>query len=303
MQKLTLPSAAIVVGLILAACSSAAGPSAPPATAPGASPDATAPPAAGGVDHPTGASDVVLRLARTGGFIAIETAAGETPLFTLYGDGRVVFQPRTETFPEADADGVTRLPAQRTAQLDAGQVEELLTFALAQGGLGAAREDYGNAMLIDAGNTVFTIDAGGVDKVVTVAGLGDVQPGDPDGAAKTQFNRLVERLTDFDAGGTIPTDAFAPTGYRAVLIEREADPAVPGPAAAAWPWPDLTVADFPAGDGSSAQAFPHRTLTADEVAAMGLGDVSGGAQGLIVRAPDEKTYTVVLRPLLPDETE
>ena len=41
----------------------------------------------------------------------------------------------------------------------------------------------------------------------------------------------------------------------------------------------------------------------NEVAALKLGDISGGAQGLIVKSPDGKTYSLTIRPLLPDESE
>ena len=34
---------------------------------------------------------------------------------------------------------------------------------------------------------------------------------------------------------------------------------------------------------------------------MDVGDVTGGAQGLYVDGPDGKLYSVVIRPLLPDE--
>lgn len=304
MPKFVLPSAALLVSLALVACSSAASPTAAPSGGTGSSPPGSSEPTPGGpgVDHSTGATDVVLRMEEGGGFVPIEVNAAAAPLFTLYGDGRVIFQQLQTTFPEAGPDGITRNSPWRTAQLDAGQVEELLTYALTQGGLGTARDNYGDVTLIDAGNTIFTIDAGGLDKTVTITALGMEPTGGPDDAARASFQQLAERLRDFDEGGTISTDVYVPTAYRGVLIEREVDPAVPGPSPLAWPWPDLTVADFPVGDGVSAPGFPHKTLTTDEVAALNLGDALGGASGLIVEAPNGKTYTVVLRPLLPEES-
>jgi len=244
---------------------------------------------------------VILRMEEGGGFVPIEVAAGGAPIFTLYGDGRVVFKQLQETFPEAGPDGITRGVPWRTAQLDAGQTEELLTFALGQGGLGTARENYAEATLIDAGNTIFNIDAGGVDKTVTVAALGMEPTGGPDDADRASFAKLAERLRDFDEGGTISTDVYAPPAYRAILIETEVDPAVPAPSSKPWPWPDLAIDDFTVGDGITGPTFPHRTLTADELAAMDVGDVTGGAQGLYVDGPDGKLYGVVIRPLLAEE--
>jgi hypothetical protein len=304
MPKFVLPSAALLVSLVLVACSSAASPTAAPPGGPGSSPPPSQEPTIGGeaVDHPTGAADVILRMEQGGGFVPIEVAAGGAPIFTLYGDGRVVFQQFQDVFPEAGPDGITRYPAWRTAQLDAGQVEELLTFALGPGGLGTARDIYADVAVIDAGNTIFKIDAGGLDKTVTITALGMEPTGGPDDADRASFQKLAERLQDFDQGGTISTDVYVPTAYRGVLVEREVDPAVPGPSASPWPWPELTLDDFPVGDGVSAPTFPHKSLTGDEIAALIVGDVLGGAQGMIVEGPDGKTYAVVLRPLLPDET-
>jgi hypothetical protein len=291
MPKISLPLAVVSLALVTAACASGA--AAPSGSVP---PSASPPPT---VDHPTGATDVVLRMAQGGGFMPIEFAATEAPLFTLYGDGRVVFQQKLDVFPEPDANGITRYQPWRVAQLDESQIEELLKFALAQGGLGAARDDYTGGGIADAATTTFTIDGIGVKKTVAVYALGAETQEDVE--ARKAFSVLADRLGDFDSGGTIESDAYVPAGYRAVLIEREGGA---GPLPTAWPWPDLTLADFKADpNGAGATTFPHRTLTPDEIAPLGLGDVSGGAQGMVLAGPDGKQYSFVLRPLLPDEKE
>jgi hypothetical protein len=43
-------------------------------------------------------------------------------------------------------------------------------------------------------------------------------------------------------------------------------------------------------------------MTTEEVAALGLSDVTGGIQGLVLTGPDGKLYSLILRPMLPDET-
>src|SRR4029077_2363466 len=154
------------------------------------------------------------------------------------------------------------------AQLDEGQIEELLTFALGPGGIGTARDSYIDNGIADAPNTIFTIDAGGLKKTVVVNAIGMEPTGGPDDAARASFKKLADRLRDFDEGGTISTDTFAPTGYRGILIEREVDPNVPGPSPVAWPWKDLTAADFKEGDGSSGPAFPHKALSGEEITAL-----------------------------------
>jgi hypothetical protein len=153
-------------------------------------------------------------------------------------------------------------------------------------------------MIADASTSTFTIDAGGVKKTVAVYALG-LEDG-ADAQARKAFQTLADRLRDFDNGGTIASDVYAPTAYRGVLIEQEGGPAAN---VIAWPWPHLTVADFeqdPNGEG--AIQFPHRAMTADEVAALDLGDITGGVQGVVLDAPDGKTYSFVLRPLLPEES-
>lgn len=295
MPNFRLPLTVLSVAVIAAACGSA-GSASPPASSP-----PSAPPTTGGVDHPNGATDVVLQLEEGGGFVPIEFLAGQAPQFTLYGDGRVVFQPAVATFPEPGPNGVIRNASWRTAQLDAAQIEELLTFALGQGGLGAARDNYGNDMVADASTSIFKINAGGLDKTVSVYALGiEDDQNATDLIPRRAFKALADRLRDFDRGGTISTDAYLPDNFRAVLVEREGDPgAKPTP----WPWPDLKMSDFKANvNGVGATQFPHRTITAVEAAELGLGDVPGGAQGMTLTGPDSKLYTLILRPLLPHET-
>jgi hypothetical protein len=298
MPKISLPLAAVTLTLVAAACSAAGAATTPP---PGSAPPPS--PTQSGIDHPTGATDVVLRMEEGGGFVPIDFAASQAPVFTLYGDGRIVFQPLAETFPQPDANGITKPAAWRTAQLDPGQIEEVLTFALGPGGLGTARDSYINGGVADLPNTIFTINAGGLKKTVVVNGIGMDASGGPDDAARAQFKKLADRLRDFDQGGTISTDVYTPSAYRGVLTEREVDPNLPGPSPVAWPWPEVKVTDFKEGDGTNGPTFPHKALSVDEVAALKLGDISGGAQGLVVKSPDGPTYSLTLRPLLPDETE
>jgi hypothetical protein len=43
-------------------------------------------------------------------------------------------------------------------------------------------------------------------------------------------------------------------------------------------------------------------MSADKVLALGLTDLEGGLQGVVLKTTDGKIYTFDLRPLLPDET-
>ena len=302
------PIAGILVALIAVACTSQAstptatpnpGGSSPPASSPSASPSDLP---TTGIDHKTGATDVVLRIESGGGFVPIDFLATQAPTFTLYGDGVIVFQPRVDQVPQPDAAGVVKGVPWRTATLDEDQIQELLEFALGPGGLGSARDSYIAGGIADAPNTIFTVHAGGIDKVVTVNALSEEpQPG-PDALARTAFFKLASRLGDFDQGGRIASDVYRPERYRGVLLEREAQPGVEP---LDWPWPGIPFAEFKAGpqDGSGPTTFPHRTLSREEAGALKLDAIDGGVQGVAVKASNGKVYGLVLRPLLFEETE
>jgi hypothetical protein len=305
MPKPIMPLAPVaittVLSLALAACGGAATASPAGSVASGSPPNPSpaSSPSVAGIDHPTGPTDVVLRVEQGGGFVALDFLASQAPSFSLLGDGRVIFQQRGEQFPEPGPDGITHNRPWRIAQLDEDQIQELLIFALGPGGLGTARESYIANGIADAPDTIFTIDAGGVVKKVVVNALGMEQTG-ADSVARKAFQALADRLQDFDRGGTIASDAYAPTKYRAILNQRDPDPSVK---AVPWPWPAIKPTDFANGENASGGIFmARRVMTTEEIAALGLSDVTGGIQGLVLSGPDGKLYSLILRPMLPDET-
>ena len=89
-----------------------------------------------GIVHPTGADEIVLRFDESGGFVPPEFLAAHVPMFTLYGDGTVVFVQSNATLP-ARADGIMTSPPVRTGKLTEDQVQSLLEVAIRDGGLGA----------------------------------------------------------------------------------------------------------------------------------------------------------------------
>jgi hypothetical protein len=317
-----LPHVVVLFALVLAACGSA--PANVPSELTGPPPIATTA-TTSRIDHPTGATDVVLQMEDVGGQLdPIYFTAGPAPTFTLYGDGRVVFQQLLDESAPADEMGFALTVPWRTGQLDTAEVEELLMFALGPGGLATARESYQVGELdlcCDVVDTIFTVNAAGLKKTVTVSAL-SLDPFDaPDGPAWARFQKLAARLRDFDAHGTLPSDPYVPQAYRGVMLPHFTDDRQP----IAWPWPAIVPADFkPGADaGSLAEILPHRTLSPTEfaafdlemrphrtlspaeVAALGLGDLSGGTgiRGVLLKGPDGKGYSLVIRPLLPSETE
>jgi hypothetical protein len=278
--------------LLVSACSGAA------SSPPGSTPSPTPVPSLG-IEHATGATDVLLRYERGGGFMAPNSLVTEGPIFSLYRDGTIVFRDITASPPEA-ADGLGRGLPYRTARLSEPQIQALLQYAINDGVLGIARAQYLNNRVADAPTTVFTIHAGTLNKTVSVMALG-IDAGDPgpDAPALNAMAKLAERLGNFNGGTGFETQAYMPDRYRALLLEA---PMGGGPAPIAWPWPDIKPADFTAPADPEALSFPRRTLTAADVAKLKLDKIEGGLLGIPVRAPDGKVYTLALRPLLPDET-
>ncbi len=308
------PTAGLAAALILAACSGGAAPS--PSTAPGVEPSGspagspstpgespTAP--TGGIAHPTGATDVVLRLSESGGMMAPTFTVAQVPHFTLYGDGAVIYRPLSEPLPEVEPGDPLRFPQLHVATMTEEQMQALLRDALGPGGLGVAREQYDTMLVSDAPTALFEISADGREKAVSVYALGfapaDPNNPGPDDEILAVMGAFGERLRNFDqeiAQGTA-TDAglLEPTGYLASLLEGgfAEGPAQP------WPWPELGPEDFAVDGNAAGFGFPTRALTLNEVAALGVEDPAGGVSGIPLAAPDGTVYVLGIRPLLPDE--
>ena len=295
------PAALAALLLIVGACTGATSSGSPapvgPSSPPGATP--TSSPAVGAIEHATGATDVILRYQEGGGFVMPAYTAAQAPIFTLYGDGTIIFRNVTKDPPPAVGSVMPFQPF-RTAKMDEAQIQTLLEFALRQGGLGAARADYPNNMVADAPSAIFTVAAGGVSKTVTVAALGIDSAQVPDPLARKAFVALRDHLVDIDQGGTIPTAVYAPDRYRAILLEGQ-----PGaPDQRAWPWPEIPTAAFVAPADPNAFQLRTRVMTVAEVERLGIATYQGGFTGLPLAGPgDGKFYSFNLRPLLPDESK
>jgi hypothetical protein len=251
------------------------------------------------ITHPAGADEIVLRYEEGGGFMMAGYAASMVPHFTLYGDGTIVFRdPMQELQPPEGS--VVRSAPMSTARLTEEQVQDLLTFALGEGGLATARPEYRYDMIADASTAIFTINAGGNSKSVSVYALGIEDPNMPDAAARAAFAELARRLVTLDQSGVITATDYEPVAYRGVLLES---PGVVAPDIIAWPWDDIAPADFTADADPEGIGFPHRTMTPTEVDELGIEGYAGGIQNAVLAGPDGATYTFALRPLLPDETE
>jgi hypothetical protein len=281
----------------LAACSPGPGPSATPgpSTGPSSAPttDPTPTPVAstGGLAHPTGAKDIVLRFEESGGFTPIEFTATYAPSFTLYGDGTLVFRDPYAVPPERGDNIRVSIPFQ-VIKLDEVGMQALLDQALNQGGLAVAAGPY-MGMGADIPTSTFTITLGGKTKQVSVTGLSpDIHPQNM--AIVQQLAAFAETLRTF--GDKIAGESpYLPASYRGVLMEVDQ----PFGPVVDWPWTDLAAADFVSGQN---EFFKTATLTPEQVATLGIGGVQGGMTGIILRS-EGKLYSFSLRPLLPEEAE
>ena len=292
---------AAILALVAAACSGG-GASTAPSTAPSGDPSSGpgGSPAAGAIGHSTDADTVILRYDEGGGFVPPAFTAANVPPFTLYGDGTAVFRDPAVEAPPMQGSVFVMNPLQ-TATLTEEQIQEVLGFALGEGGLAAARPEYLNQMIADASTATFTIDTDDIKKSVAVYALGMDDPQMADAPARAAFKRLADRLVGLGSGGAVTASDYAPTGYRVSLFEA---PGVVAPDVVAWPWEDVAPADFqPAADPNGFQ-FPYLDMTPEQVAALGVDGPEGGFQNLVLTGPDGvATYQLSARPLLPGEAE
>ena len=108
---------------------------------------------------------------------------------------------------------------------------------------------------------------------------------------------LGTRLRDFDAGGSLASDAYEPAAYRAVLTPAEG---LEGVTFRDWPWTDLAPSDFAPPEDPMALPQGTRTLTPEQAAAVGVEGFEGGILGGVYFRDDAgKIYSLAMRPLLP----
>jgi hypothetical protein len=244
---------------------------------------------------------VILRMESGGGFFGpMEFMLTQAPQFTLYGDGTVIYQ-QTDTRAGDPFGGRGLLPF-LVGHLDEEGIQALLRYALGEGRLLGARANYENNQVADAGSTIFTLNAAGLSKTVSVYALGMEDPNLPaDLADRRGFQALSEQLGTFEARGTGgelgDVTPYDPAFYRVFLLAaQDVQPQAPP---TEWPWPDLTPAYFKT---TADDTRPTANLDKEHVSKLETVP-TGGRAGLYVKTTDgvEQVYSVGIRPLFPDE--
>lgn len=257
-------------------------------------------PRAGGIDHPTGAGDLILRVHVGGGFVPVDYTLREIPFLSIYGDGRLVtVGPQIEIYPGP------ALPNLLVTRISEEGIQAILEAARDAGLLGSdARYDHPG--IADAPTTTFTVVAEGRPHVVSAYALGfDEQPSGLIPAEEAQARRALNEFQTKlgDLGSWLPQGAVGqeePFGFDELRIfvrdEAPRDDALEQPELR-WPL-SLGLADFGA-------VVPDLDIRCGSVQGSDLGALLPLAQEANELTPwrnDDHLYGLIFRPLLPDES-
>ncbi|MEX2422257.1 MAG: hypothetical protein WD670_10630 [Actinomycetota bacterium] len=160
----------------------------------------------GGIDHPTGADQLVLRVEYQGGFVPYEYILKRMPGWSLYGGGTVIVEgPVIEIYPGP------AMPNLLAFTLTEEAVQTILEAAR-DAGLLDGDASYGYPCIADAADTVFTVTAGGTTSVVSAYALEFSDPAmndscpdvDTEARAKLlEFSRMIGDLQSWLPEGSI----------------------------------------------------------------------------------------------------
>jgi hypothetical protein len=198
----------------------------------------------GGIDHPTGASDLVLRVDVGGGFVPLEHHLRTLPTFALYGDGSLYAQGAQIAIYPAPA-----LPALVVTGISEEGMQAILEAAEGAGLLGPDRH-YDYPLIADAATTTFTVVAEGERHVVSAYALfeggGQAVGGDERGvseqeaSARAKLAAFLQRLSDLRSwlpAGAVGEERVAEVEALRVFAQPYAASPEPGLAQAERPWP------------------------------------------------------------------
>jgi hypothetical protein len=290
-------AAAVATAVLVGACTSAGG--APGATA---SPPGSAAPSGSPAPSPA-SSELVVRVAYEGGFVAPYARLAQPPIVAVYADGRIISPaPVTMEYP-----GRLVGPLQvRTVGADG--VKAILAAAAAAG-LAAADATYPAVGIADAPDTVFVIVKNGT-RITTRFGALAEGMGAPGGQGSSEPARkaaadFLARLTDpADTFGApaAPTTLYAPTAFQVWVspgLPAASDPALTQQPVA---WPLTTpLASFGTPATPDTGIAGMRVGVVAGVDAATLEPILARANVLTPFTSGGRTFSLLVRPLLPEE--
>jgi hypothetical protein len=247
----------------------------------------------GAIEHPTGASDLVLRVEDTGGFVPYELTLTRMPSWSLFGDGGLITQgAQPEIYPGP------ALPSLLVTRISEEAIQAILRAARDAGLMnGDASYDY--PCITDVTTTVFTVDAGRATSVVSAYALGaDGSCQGVDREARAELSAFQAELGDLRSwlpeGSVGADEPYSPQAVRVYVTDYTPDPDLPQQPID-WPLSTPLASFGERNDGT-----------------RGCGVVSGADLGTLMpdlqRAnqltpwrSEGQDYRLLLRPLLPDE--
>lgn len=322
------PILLVALALGLAACASSAtpAPSVPSSTGPSPAAASAVPstspagsPSGSPSGSPVAAGGLVFRVARAGGFIAPSAELATLPDVSIYDDGTVIVPG-----PASSADPAPAVPDVEVEHVSAAGLATIMAAARATG-LADPTATFDGGPAPDAGVTLITIDIGGAVRHVRIVSLGDASRDDGLAArvvaARVKLRAFLAHLMDLPtlvgADLTAGPARYAATSLR--LIVDAGAPGIGGGSTVAWPL-STPLSAFGA-EVAAGGAGPATGATEVAGAAAGLNGGGGARCGVVsgsdlaTLAPllatastattwtsDGQPYTIVVRPLLPDET-
>jgi len=279
---------AAVVAFGLAACGDDAGGDEPTGTPPVVtvpSVETTAPPTTGpaGIEHPTGADDVIVRIAYEGGFVPVEMTFLNLPTLLVSGDGHAFVQG-----PVADIYPGPLLPNIQVSPVTEAGIQDLLSLANEHGLL--ADVTYTDPTNIaDAPDTVVEISANGATFVHRAYALGINE--ETDAARKALADFVAAATGDWLYGPNPEIGAQEQYASDTFLIRASEVGDYTGdiePTVVDWP----VDASVRLADASECAAVP----------ATEVGELFANANQLTYFAEDGITYQVIVKPQLPGDS-
>jgi hypothetical protein len=263
--------------------------------------DAPVDPGDGGIDHSNARDQVLVRVSFEGGFTPVEWTYTSFPIFSLYGDGMLVLPgAQIELYPGP------ALPAISSRPIEEPGIQAILEEALAaMAEVPADLHDLGFMGIADAPTTVISVSADGVNRTIRAYALGELSER-PDGMpeeeyrARLRLQELVTKLGTLDPW--LPVGSLGPeAGYEASAARlfvgpyRRVDNLPQEPT----PWPLEEALESFGSEVNSSE--------------MRCGVVEGGNWGAVREAASQAneltpwtdagtTFSILFRPLLPDET-
>jgi hypothetical protein len=283
-MKVRFAAASITIFLTLTACA-----------------DAPVDPANGGIDHATAPDQVLVQLSFEGGFVPVEWTYVNFPFYSLYGDGTLIVPgAQIEIYPGP------ALPAMSSRQVDGAGIQAILEKAIAAvEDIPSDLNDLGDMSIADASTTVITVSAGGVDRTIRAYALSELTER-PDGMpereyrARLRLQELVATLTS--SGDWLPEGTLGPEGAygasAARLFVGEYRP-VEDLAQEPVPWP---LGEGLAGFGETASPGQYRCGVVQGADWDAVDEAASSANELTPWADAGERYSILFRPLLPDET-